>query len=134
VTPLDLQQPISEHLQAATRDLVEHGDVTLLAVNGLDARTWSAYQAAGVRLGGVQHARGTVGEHRVELDLDQGGGCCDCRAGRHQQLCSHLLALLAVATNSGPALGGDLDELAVEARLEREHFDPDAGMGGYDRA
>jgi uncharacterized Zn finger protein len=63
----------------------------------------------------VRHARGTVGEHRVELDLGRGGGWCDCSAGRHDRLCSHLLALLAVAgADAEPAIRGD--ELARRAR------------------
>jgi hypothetical protein len=115
VTPLDLQASVSDHLQARTRDLVEGGDVTILCVNGLDARQWSTYREVGVDLGPVRHARGTVGEHRVELDLDRGGGWCDCSAGRHDRLCSHLLALLAVAGASAePATEGD--ELARRAR------------------
>ena len=116
MTPLDLQASVSDHLQARTRDLVEHGDVTVLCVNGLDARQWATYRAVGVDLGPVRHARGTVGEHRVELDLDRGGGWCDCKAGRHDQLCSHLLALLAVAGVGDAEPAAEADEPARRAR------------------
>ncbi len=46
---------------------------------------------------------------------------------------AQLAAALSAAALDAQLGAGDPTEEQVEARLEARHFDPDAGIGGYDR-